>query len=358
MLSPSPISFSAVNLVQVPILYFSLLSLGVVISPANPISTDSEISWLVRLCNPVIAFATSSPAHKLPTFRFKTILLDSPEFDSMTIIPAQKLDRVEVSQSDLAAIMYSFGTTGKVKGATRTMSVSLPPPSTTRTTRRPTPFGRPSTSAWTRGGRTGGKPDTLLEKARQEKEHVTALDPKNRSASGTETPWSQTPVTDLTAVGEGRGTVLSLKLDRLSDSVSGQTVVDPKGYLTDLKSMKITSDAEISDGWVRLAEKRKPWMKGTRTETRRRGENAKVYGAYGVGDGYGLLGAIFEERQGNKTHHPSTLTGILLAGVGNVDLRRKTNYLIVDSIPAWSVTLCKYLLWCLLKVDTSSLQTK
>ncbi|OMP07873.1 RNA-processing protein, HAT helix [Corchorus olitorius] len=82
-------------------------------------------------------------------------------------------------------------------------------------------------------------PDTLLEKARQEKEHVTALDPKS---SGTETPW-----TDLTAVGEGRGTVLSLKLDRLSDSVSGVTVVDPKGYLTDLKSMKITSDANISD---------------------------------------------------------------------------------------------------------------
>ncbi|KAK4762235.1 hypothetical protein SAY87_030119 [Trapa incisa] len=90
-------------------------------------------------------------------------------------------------------------------------------------------------------------PDTLLEKARQEKEHVSALDPRSRAAGGTETPWGQTPVTDLTAVGEGRGTVLSLKLDRLSDSVSGLTVVDPKGYLTDLKSMKITSDAEISD---------------------------------------------------------------------------------------------------------------
>ncbi|XP_031482456.1 protein STABILIZED1 [Nymphaea colorata] len=90
-------------------------------------------------------------------------------------------------------------------------------------------------------------PDTLLEKARQEKEQVTALDPKSRAAGGTETPWSQTPVTDLTAVGEGRGTVLSLKLDRLSDSVTGLTVVDPRGYLTDLRSMKITSDAEISD---------------------------------------------------------------------------------------------------------------
>ncbi|CAI9110615.1 OLC1v1010671C1 [Oldenlandia corymbosa var. corymbosa] len=90
-------------------------------------------------------------------------------------------------------------------------------------------------------------PDTLLEKARQEKEHVTALDPKSRAVGGTETPWAQTPVTDLTAVGEGRGTVLSLKLDRLSDSVTGQTVVDPKGYLTDLKSMKITSDADVAD---------------------------------------------------------------------------------------------------------------
>jgi pre-mRNA-processing factor 6 len=39
-------------------------------------------------------------------------------------------------------------------------------------------------------------------------------------------------VNDLTAVGEGRGTVLSLKLDRMADSISGQTVVDPKGYLT------------------------------------------------------------------------------------------------------------------------------
>ncbi len=28
---------------------------------------------------------------------------------------------------------------------------------------------------------------------------------------------------------------MGLKLDRMADSVSGQTVVDPKGYLTDLK---------------------------------------------------------------------------------------------------------------------------
>ncbi|CDY21966.1 BnaC09g00720D [Brassica napus] len=66
-------------------------------------------------------------------------------------------------------------------------------------------------------------PDTLLEKAKKEKELVMALDPKSRAAGGSETPWGQTPVTDLTAVGEGRG------------------------YLTDLKSMKRTTDEEIYD---------------------------------------------------------------------------------------------------------------
>ncbi|KAE9586253.1 putative PRP1 splicing factor, pre-mRNA-processing factor 6/Prp1/STA1 [Lupinus albus] len=84
-------------------------------------------------------------------------------------------------------------------------------------------------------------------RARQEKEHVTALDPKSRTAGGTETPWGKMSVTDLTVVGEGRKTMLSLKLGRLSYSVLGLTNVDPKVYLTTLKSMKITSDVEISD---------------------------------------------------------------------------------------------------------------
>lgn len=110
------------NSIKVPILYFSLLSLGVVISPANPISTESEISHQISLSNPVIAFAISKTCHKLPKLKYGTILIDSPEFDSIiTMSPAttttrQDLEKVTVNQSDLAAIMFSSGTTGKVKG--------------------------------------------------------------------------------------------------------------------------------------------------------------------------------------------------------------------------------------------------
>ena len=54
-------------------------------------------------------------------------------------------------------------------------------------------------------------------------------------------------VNNLTGLSQAREQVLSLRLDKMSDSVSGQTVVDPKGYLTDLNSQKLSDSAEVGD---------------------------------------------------------------------------------------------------------------
>ncbi|KAF5179199.1 4-coumarate--CoA ligase-like [Thalictrum thalictroides] len=101
---------------QIPILYFSLLSLGVIVSPANPISTIPEISRQISLAKPVIGFATSVTSNKLPSFRHGTILVDSLDFKSMLTIQQPGRVNAQVVQTDTAAILYSSGTTGRVKG--------------------------------------------------------------------------------------------------------------------------------------------------------------------------------------------------------------------------------------------------
>lgn len=86
-------------------------------------------------------------------------------------------------------------------------------------------------------------PDHIIDSARRGLSHNTDI---STSLDGVETPASGTGSVDLTALGSARDQHLQTVLDSKSDSVTGQTVVDTKGYMTDLQAISSNS-TDISD---------------------------------------------------------------------------------------------------------------
>lgn len=78
-------------------------------------------------------------------------------------------------------------------------------------------------------------------------ESTTSIDPKSGIASAFPGMLTPTGDLDLRKIGQARNTLMDIKLNQVSDSVGGQTVVDPKGYLTDLQSMIPTYGGDIND---------------------------------------------------------------------------------------------------------------
>ncbi|KAK0053867.1 pre-mRNA-processing factor 6 [Biomphalaria pfeifferi] len=99
-------------------------------------------------------------------------------------------------------------------------------------------------------------PDSVLARAASQNSLNSSISEQDQKYGGITTPFgaitplgSATPTAeiDMKKIGQARNTLMDIKLTQVSDSVSGQTVVDPKGYLTDLQSMLPSHGGDIND---------------------------------------------------------------------------------------------------------------
>ncbi|KAG5438082.1 hypothetical protein PCANB_000429 [Pneumocystis canis] len=86
-------------------------------------------------------------------------------------------------------------------------------------------------------------PDSLISRASQIGQLDTSIDVREM-----ETDSNDGRMTNFAEIGTARDKVLGLKLDQISsDSVTGQSTIDPQGYLTSMNSMTIKSNTELGD---------------------------------------------------------------------------------------------------------------
>uniref|UniRef100_A0A0N4ZT01 Pre-mRNA-processing factor 6 n=1 Tax=Parastrongyloides trichosuri TaxID=131310 RepID=A0A0N4ZT01_PARTI len=96
-------------------------------------------------------------------------------------------------------------------------------------------------------------PDSIIASSMSFGQTTSVMDPTVQNGmtsviNGTETTFKvPSNDLDLVKIGQAKNRIMDIHLNKASDSVSGQTVIDPKGYITGLQSMIPQHGADIAD---------------------------------------------------------------------------------------------------------------
>lgn len=101
-------------------LYLGCLRLGAVYLPANTGYTDEEVRYLIGDAEPTIVVARPERLESLAAAAPGAATLSQQEFDARAAATAPVDGIHEVAADDLAALVYTSGTTGQPKGAMTT----------------------------------------------------------------------------------------------------------------------------------------------------------------------------------------------------------------------------------------------